>query len=214
MLSLRWRRHRRQNDLVRNVPKARHDPRCRRSARTYRLLNHGPVTLVTSAHGERRNIMAAAWAMPLDFDPPKVAVVIDKSTLTRELIEASGVFVLNVPCRAQARATLDVGSISGRDLADSDKFTHFGLATRAGTAIAVPLLEGASAGWNAAWSASRTIRAATIFSSAKSCRQCRRRRLPRRPLAFRGRPEAKRTLHYVAGGAFYVIGETSISGLK
>ncbi len=40
----------------------------------YRLLNHGPTVLVTTAHGEQRNIMAAAWNMPLDFDPPKIAI--------------------------------------------------------------------------------------------------------------------------------------------
>ncbi|HLA34346.1 MAG TPA: flavin reductase [Rhodocyclaceae bacterium] len=56
-------------------------------AKAYILLNHGPTTLVTSAHGERRNVMAASWAMPLDFEPPKVAVAIDSRTLTRELIE-------------------------------------------------------------------------------------------------------------------------------
>ena len=42
----------------------------------YRLLNHGPTVLVSAAHAGRANVMAAAWAMPLDFDPPKVTVVI------------------------------------------------------------------------------------------------------------------------------------------
>ena len=49
--------------------------------KSYRLLNHGPTVLVSSAHGGRRNIMAAAWSMPLDFSPPKVCVVIDRNTL-------------------------------------------------------------------------------------------------------------------------------------
>lgn len=49
-------------------------------AKAYRLLNHGPTVLVSAAHGGQRNIMAAAWAMPLDFAPPKVAVVLDKAT--------------------------------------------------------------------------------------------------------------------------------------
>ena len=40
-------------------------------------MNHGPVTIITSAHGERSNIMAASWAMPLDFSPPKVAAYAD-----------------------------------------------------------------------------------------------------------------------------------------
>jgi len=47
----------------------------------YRLLNHGPTTLVTTCRpdGSDANVMAAAWAMPLDFDPPKVAVVVARS---------------------------------------------------------------------------------------------------------------------------------------
>eukprot|EP01041_Mallomonas_annulata_P024196 gene24196-44881_t len=60
----------------------------------YRLLNHGPTVLVGSAHAGRSNVMAAAWAMPLEFDTPKIAVVIDKSTLTRALVDASGVLSL------------------------------------------------------------------------------------------------------------------------
>ena len=33
-------------------------------AKSYLLLNHGPVTLVSSAANGRSNVMAAAWAMP------------------------------------------------------------------------------------------------------------------------------------------------------
>ena len=64
-------------------------PAFRRSVpleKAYRLLNHGPTVLVSAAHGGQRNIMAAAWAMPLDFEPPKVAVVLDKSTSTPHLL--------------------------------------------------------------------------------------------------------------------------------
>lgn len=92
-------------------------------AKSYRLLNHGPTVLVSSAAAGRRNVMAAAWAMPLDFDPPKVLVVIDKSTYTRELVEASGEFVLNIPCRAQAEQVVRVGSESGHG---RDKFASSG----------------------------------------------------------------------------------------
>ena len=48
-----------------------------------RLINHGPTVLVSAAHAGRRNVMAAAWSMPVEFTPPRVAVVIDKSTFTR-----------------------------------------------------------------------------------------------------------------------------------
>lgn len=59
-----------------------------------RLLNHGPTVLITSfdEQSQRRNIMAAAWSMPVEFEPPRVAIVVDKSTWTRELIERNGKF--------------------------------------------------------------------------------------------------------------------------
>lgn len=108
-------------------------------AKASRLLNHGPTVLVASAHGGRRDVMAAAWNMPLDFLPPKVAVVIDKSTYTRELVEASGEFVLAVPCAAQIDMVTGVGNRSGREL---DKFVHYGLAATVGSRVQAPLIEG------------------------------------------------------------------------
>jgi flavin reductase (DIM6/NTAB) family NADH-FMN oxidoreductase RutF len=102
-------------------------------------MHHGPTVIVTSHHGGRFNIMSAEWSMPLDFDAPKVAVVIDKSTFTRGLVEASGEFVLNIPSRELARLTVDVGNESG---ADADKFAAHGIATFAGSTVAAPLVEG------------------------------------------------------------------------
>ena len=112
-------------------------------AKAYRLLNHGPTVLVSSAHEGAKNVMAAAWSMPLDFSPPKIAVVIDRNTLTRTLIEGSGEFALNVPSRDIAKETIAVGTTSGRE---HDKFGEFGLATFAGEKVAAPLLEGCL-GW-------------------------------------------------------------------
>lgn len=36
-----------------------------------RLLNHGPNVLITSRDEtiDRRNVMAAAWSMPVEFEP-------------------------------------------------------------------------------------------------------------------------------------------------
>lgn len=102
-----------------------------------RLLNHGPTVLVSAAHAGRRNVMAAAWAMPLDYD--KVAVVVDKSTFTRGLIESSGRFAINVPCRAQADLVFTLGNTTGRDV---DKFQRYGVAASDGAATGLPLLQG------------------------------------------------------------------------
>ncbi|MFP2903861.1 flavin reductase family protein [Pyxidicoccus sp. 3LFB2] len=111
--------------------------------RAYKLLNHGPTTLVTSAAQGRTNVMAAAWAMPIDFEPPKVAVVIAEGTFTRELVDASGEFTLCVPTRAQMNQVYAVGSDSGRD---EDKWASSGLRAAPASVVKAPLVEGC-VGW-------------------------------------------------------------------
>lgn len=109
-----------------------------------RLVNHGPTVLVSAAHDGRRNLMAAAWSMPVEFTPPRIAVVLDKSTYTRELVMGSGTLALNIPCRALADASYTVGSVSGRDDAagTADKFARYGLGHFDGPALGLPLVEG------------------------------------------------------------------------
>lgn len=173
-------------------------------AKSYLLLNHGPVTLVSSAANGRSNVMAAAWAMPLDFDPAKVLLVVDSNTLTRELIEASGEFALNIPCRRIADKVLAAGSVSGRD---GDKFAASGLETLAASRISAPLIQDC-----VAWLECRVIPEAhnqqryDLFIAEVVAAWAD-------PAAFSdGRwhfPDAdSRTIHYQAGGAFFVTGES------
>lgn len=171
----------------------------------YRLLNHGPVTLVTSAHEGRQNVMAAAWAMPLDFDPPKVAVVIDANTFTRGLIEASGEFALNIPCRAIAAQVLKAGSASGKDV---DKFAHTGLLRFPAQVIGAPLIEGC-----VAWLECRVLprpdnqQRHDLFLAEVVAAQADERVFKDGRWQF-GDNDDLRTLHYYGGGAFAVTGET------
>ena len=171
--------------------------------KAYRLLNHGPTVLVSSAHAGRRNVMAAAWNMALDFDPPKVAVVIDKATLTRELVEASGEFVLNVPSRLQAALTLAVGTKSGREI---DKFATVGAGATAAGVVGAPLIEGCLA-----WLECRVIAEPHIqqnydlFLGEVVAAWAD-------PAAFSdGRwhfpDQQQRSIHYLAGGSFFATGD-------
>ena len=109
-----------------------------------RLINHGPTVLVTSAHGTRRNIMAAAWSMPVEFTPARIAVVIDKNTFTRELVAASGHFALCLPGTALVDLTYALGNTTGRTL---DKFQHFGIATEPSAVLHLPVLSAGCAAW-------------------------------------------------------------------
>ncbi|MSQ82448.1 MAG: flavin reductase family protein [Myxococcales bacterium] len=105
----------------------------------YRLINHGPVTLVSAAANGQTNVMAAAWTMPLDFDPPKIAVVIGAGDLTRSLIDASRELVVQVPPRGLAEQTDAVGSCTGRLV---DKWLKFGLSSEPGAVVNAPLVTG------------------------------------------------------------------------
>lgn len=171
-------------------------------AKAYLLLNHGPVTLVGSAHAGRSNVMAASWAMPLDFDPPKVLLVIDKNTLTRELVDASGEFTLNIPARPQAEAVVKAGSGSGRD---GDKWAATGLVPMGAAQVQAPLV-----GCCVAWLECKVIEeqhnqqrydlfiAEVVAAWADDAAFSNGR--------WHFAEPALRTLHYSAGGTFFETG--------
>ena len=174
----------------------------------YRLLNHGPTVLVSAAHAGEANVMAAAWACALDFAPPKVTVVLDKQTRTRALVEASGQFVLQLPTRAQARLTLDVGTDSA--LQHPDKLDRHGVELfRAPAAPSAPLVAGC-----AGWLVCKVIaephnqQAYDLFIGEVTAAWADERVFQHGRWQFDAAPDELRTLHYVAGGQFYVTGES------
>ncbi|EHM47700.1 MAG: flavin reductase family protein [Yokenella regensburgei] len=111
-----------------------------------RLLNHGPTVLITTRdeHIDRRNVMAAAWSMPVEFEPPRIAIVVDKSTWSRELIERTGKFGIVIPGVAAASWTYAVGSVSGRE---EDKFNAYGIPVVHGPQLGLPLIEEKCLAW-------------------------------------------------------------------
>jgi flavin reductase (DIM6/NTAB) family NADH-FMN oxidoreductase RutF len=186
-------------------------PSATKLTHAYRLLNHGPTVLVSTAQGTQRNVMAAAWNMPLDFDPPKIAIVIDKNTYTRELIEASGSFAINVPCRAQAEMVVKVGSSSGRELlgkAEDNKFDAFDLPTFAASKIEAPLLEGCVAWLECKVIPEPHIRDAyDLYLAEVVAAWADERVFSDGHWHFEGHDEL-RTIHHIAGGNFFATGES------
>jgi flavin reductase (DIM6/NTAB) family NADH-FMN oxidoreductase RutF len=167
------------------------------------LLNHGPTTLIASAHGQRRDVMAAAWTMPLDFDPPKLAVVIAGDTFTRELVAASRELVVSLPTVAMAGVTWEVGSTSGRDL---DKFTTYSLGTSPASTVAAPLIDGC-----AAWLECRVIDEPHL-ADAYDLFLCEVLAAWADDRCWNGRAwqfaePGLRTIHHVARGNFFATGE-------
>ena len=181
-----------------------------------RLINHGPTVLVSARHRGWRNVMAAAWSMPVEFTPPRIAVVIDKSTFTRELIEGSGEFALCLPCRAQTDLTFTVGSVSGRDTGATgpDKFHRYGIDTFEGPVLGLPLVAGCIA-----WLECRLIRephaqqAYDSFFGEVVSAQADDRVFAQGRFSFRDDNTALHTIHHLGAGVFAVPAQTVRSTL-
>lgn len=175
-------------------------------AKANRLLNHGPTVLVSARHAGVDDVMAAAWACALDFMPPKLSVVLDKSSSTRALIEASGRFVIQVPTVALLQLTHQVGSHS---LAEQpDKLARAGVELFDLEDRDLPLVAGC-----AAWLACRLVpephnqQTYDLFIGEVVGAWADSRVFRDGHWLFEQADPAWRSLHYIAGGRFYAIGE-------
>ncbi len=79
------------------------------------------VFVLTAAHGDRRNGQIVCWVLPASIVPqvPRMVVGVGRQTYTRELIEGSRRFALNLLGQDQWRWVPHFGFRSGRD---EDKF--------------------------------------------------------------------------------------------
>jgi len=174
--------------------------------KAYRLLNHGPTVLVSAKHQNIENVMAASWACALEFSPAKVTVVLDKMAFTRSLVEQSGWFVLQVPVAQQAQMVVDVGSESLKD--HPHKLKESGVNLFYQDDYLPPLVEGC-----AAWLICKLIpelhnqQAHDLFIGEVVSAWADDRVFKNGHWQFDDVPIELKTLHYIAGGQFYVIGQ-------
>jgi len=102
-----------------------------------RYLEPGPVVLVSSRHGDARDIMVMGWHTVMEFTPSLVGCVISSANHSYELIRASGECVINLPTTALLEQVLGIGSTSGADI---DKFQAFGLTPEDGEHVRAPAI--------------------------------------------------------------------------
>lgn len=173
--------------------------------KSHRLINHGPTVLVSARHAGVDNVMAAAWACALDFAPPKLSVVLDKSTKTRELVERSGQFVIQVPTVAQLQLTSALGTQS--QATAPDKLARTGVACFDITGFDLPFVVGCSA-----WLACRLIpephnqQTYDLFIAEVVGAWADTRVFRDGHWHFDDADPAWRSLHYIAGGHFHATG--------
>lgn len=103
----------------------------------YRLLESGPVVLVTTARAGRANIMPMSWHLMMEFEPPLVGCVISDRNYSFKSLKTTKECVLNIPTVELAKTVVGCGNTSGRD---TDKFKAFGLTSTAGKLVKAPLI--------------------------------------------------------------------------
>jgi flavin reductase (DIM6/NTAB) family NADH-FMN oxidoreductase RutF len=103
----------------------------------YRLLEPGPVVLLTTARKGRANIMTQSWHMMIDFEPPIVGCVVSNRNFTFNTLKATKECVINIPAVELAAKVVGCGNTSGRDV---DKFKTFHLTPAAASQVKAPLI--------------------------------------------------------------------------
>ena len=107
-------------------------------SQVYRLLEPGPVVLVSTARRGRTDIMAMSWHMMMEFEPPLVGCIISARNHTFGVLEASKECVINIPTADLAKKVVACGNTSGRKI---DKFKIFDLTPVASARVKAPRIE-------------------------------------------------------------------------
>ena len=106
-------------------------------AEVYRLIEPGPVVLLTTCRDGRANVMTMSWHMMVDFTPPLVACIVADGDHSAAALRVTGECVIALPDVKMARAVVGIGNTSGRRI---DKFAEFRLTPVAAATVAAPLV--------------------------------------------------------------------------
>ncbi|MDW8045697.1 MAG: flavin reductase family protein [Chloroflexota bacterium] len=104
-----------------------------------RLLQSGPVTIMTVAWRGMTNAAPVAWTVPLSIQPPLVACVLHPDRLTGLMARHSEEFALNIPGPGLAKQVAFLGSITG---IETNKIEAARLTVFGAQRIDAPLIDG------------------------------------------------------------------------
>jgi flavin reductase (DIM6/NTAB) family NADH-FMN oxidoreductase RutF len=104
-----------------------------------RLLNPGPVAIVTTSWRGMPNAAPIAWTTPLSMLPPVVGCVIHPHRHTADMIRFSEEFAINIPGPSLVKETAFLGTQSGLN---NNKLDASGLELFKAQRIDAPLIEG------------------------------------------------------------------------
>jgi flavin reductase (DIM6/NTAB) family NADH-FMN oxidoreductase RutF len=84
-----------------------------------------PVVLVGTVLEGKANFMTVGWVSRVNFQPPMIAVCINKAHYTAQGIVDTGAFSVNIPAKSMMAATDYCGLVSGRRTDKSEVFELF-----------------------------------------------------------------------------------------
>jgi flavin reductase (DIM6/NTAB) family NADH-FMN oxidoreductase RutF len=108
-------------------------------AEVYKLIEPGPVVLLTTSSKGRPNVMTMSWHMMVEFVPPRIACVVSTGDYSFAALKAKRECVIAIPAVGLAAKVVKVGNCSGRD---TDKFTEIGLTPLPAKTVDAPLVGG------------------------------------------------------------------------
>lgn len=161
-------------------------------ADVYKIIEPGPVVLLSTARKGHPNVMTMSWHMMVEFEPPMVACVVSSASYSFDSLRATKDCVIAVPAVELAEKVVKIGNCSGRDC---NKFEAFGLTQRPAERVAPPLVGECFANLECKVVDTRLVSTFNLFvlEVVKAWRETRQRR--------------PRTIHHHGYGTFVVDGE-------
>lgn len=106
-------------------------------SQVYRLIEPGPVVLVSTALNGKPNIMTMSWQTMIDFEPPILACIISNRDYTFTILKKTKECVINIPTVELAKKVVGCGNTTGRK---NDKFNKFKLTPMPASVVKAPLV--------------------------------------------------------------------------
>ena len=103
----------------------------------YRLLEPGPVVLLTTIRAGRPNVMPMSWHLMMEFTPPLVGCVVSNGNYSFATLKTTKECVINIPTVELAKTVVACGNSSGSNV---DKFEKFSLTPVAAKLVKAPLI--------------------------------------------------------------------------
>ncbi|HUU05834.1 MAG TPA: flavin reductase family protein [Patescibacteria group bacterium] len=104
--------------------------------KAFQLIEPGPVVLVTTASGRKKNIMTISWHMVMDFTP-RIAFVTGPWNHSFKALMQKKECVIAVPGADLSARVVKIGACSG---SDTDKFRKFALTPVKAISVKAPLI--------------------------------------------------------------------------